>query len=290
MDKIKNKIKNKLTEIYSNYLDDDKLNNIEKYILEKFKKYEYKGRSVRLYYKNNIFAKIDERKTNQLKYEFNDNSLILGKFPKEIIIIYLLRRVLPNNIIKIKKYYFNSNKQILIMKNIPLTLDEFIKNKNDIDTINLIFIQIFLIIAIFQYKYKFIHNDLSTKNILLRKTNESTNYKLNGKIYTIKCRYMPVLIDFATSGTHEINKEEFVIYDTESMNNKNVYKNKYEFKITDKNYRWYLLDNNIYDPFFDIYYMIKHIDIQVPIIEEYKKLYNNIIDFIDNSAVFRSFL
>jgi serine/threonine protein kinase len=291
-------IKNKLAKIYSKYLDNDKLDNMEKHIIKKFKKYEYNGRTIRLYYKNNIFIKIDERKTDQQSYILNETSLTLGKFPKEIIMIYFLRKILPDNIIKIKKYYFNSNKQILIMNKTDLTLDEFInthiKNEQYYKTINLIFVQIFLLFAILQSYFNFIHNDLSPKNILLQPINDNEYiiYVLSNKTYKLKCEYIPILIDFATSGIHKIGDKKFSIYDTESLKNKNAYVNKTNetLLINNKKYRWYLLDNNIYDPLFDMYYLINHIPSNIPVIHDYKKKNNLLIDFINESIIFKHYL
>ena len=269
-------IKHKLDIIYKKYVNNDILKKIENRIKEKFKKYEYISaikRPVLLYYKKNIFIKIDERTTDQKTYKLNENELYVGKFVKEIIIVYLLRKVLPKNIIKIKKYYFNSNKQILIMNRIELTLYDYLKSDNRNEkTVNNIFRQIFLIIGILQDTYKFMHNDLSLKNILLNKTDKPIKYKFKNNKYIIDCEYIPILIDFATSSIHMINNKSFNVYDTETINNK--YKSKNINKLDMNKYRWYILDNNIYDNTFDLNYMFNQIEEKINIIEDYKNNMN----------------
>jgi hypothetical protein len=256
---------NIIIKIFNHYLDHNKLDKIEKKLIKNMNILKYTGRNVKLYYSNNKFIKIDYRNSDQKTYFSNDDSLYLGKFPKEILINNILRKELPNNIIKIKNYYFNSNKQIIIMEKILLTLEELLSTNNDIDMLNHIFIQIFLIIAILQDKFNFCHLDLKSNNILLKHTDlEFITYRISNKTYNIKSfSYIPVLIDFATSSIGKISNRKFNIYDTESIKNKKFKAKSDLDNLNNPNkYRWYLLDNNIYDPLFDIFYLIINLNIK----------------------------
>lgn len=276
-----------INDIFANYIED--IDEIVKMITVKFKKYtKHVGRNVQLFYKKNTFIKIENRTSNQKKYEFHNNKLYLGKFPKEIILNKIINNILPNNIIQIKKYYFNNKTQILIMNNIDITLGTILMKNINSSSLNYIFIQIFLIIAILQENFKFMHNDLTPNNILLKKNDiEYINYELHNNVYKIKCEYIPVLIDFATSSIHKINNYDFIIYDTESLENMSKY--NYVKNINDKKYRWYILDNNIYDPVFDIKYLLQHVENKhIDIINEYKKSENkNLNIFIEQSNEFK---
>lgn len=255
-----------LNKIFSHYISDNELQTIQSKLTKGLKTLNYSGRKIKLYYNNDIFIKIDTRTTDQEKYIINNDSLLLGKFPKEILINNILRKELPDNIVKIINYYFNNKMQIIIMENTILTLEQLIKQlikQKDTTIIDGICRQLFMILAILQEKFNFMHNDLLPRNILLRPTSkELIEYTLDNKKYTLKTfGYIPILIDFATSGIHKMNGNMFSIYDTESLANKRTYK--------PNEYRWEVLDNNIYDPALDLYYFIQHLDIDVPIIKQY---------------------
>ena len=111
-----------LDKIFSHYISDNGLQIIQSKLTKGLKTLNYSGRKIKLYYNNDIFIKIDTRTTDQEKYIINNDSLLLGKFPKEILINNILRKELPNNIVKIINYYFNSKTQIIIMENTILTL------------------------------------------------------------------------------------------------------------------------------------------------------------------------
>ena len=219
-------MENILQKIFTHYLSDDDLNKKEKTIknIPGIKKVNYPAqRNIDLYQTKKYFIKFDKRTTDQKKYILTKNSLHLGKFPKEILINNILHKELPNNIVKIHNYYFNSNKQILIMENIPMTLKEYItKYSKDTNKLGSLFTQIFLLFAILQDKYKFMHKDLTLSNILLKHyPNENITYTYQNKPYTIKSyNVAPVVIDLATSTILKLNNTDFIIYDTETLNNK----------------------------------------------------------------------
>ena len=255
-----------LDKIFSHYISDNEIQIIQSKLTKGLKTLNYSGRKIKLYYNNDIFIKIDTRTTDQKKYIINNDSLLLGKFPKEILINNILRKELPDNIVKIINYYFNNKMQIIIMENTILTLEQLIKQlikQKDTTIIDGICRQLFMILAILQDKFNFMHNDLLPRNILLKPTSqESIEYTLDNKKYTLKTfGYIPILIDFATSGIHKMNGNIFSIYDTESLANKRTYK--------PNEYRWEVLDNNIYDPALDLYYFIQHLDVDINIINQY---------------------
>ena len=184
-------MENILQKIFTHYLSDDDLNKKEKTIknIPGIKKVNYPAqRNIDLYQTKKYFIKFDKRTTDQKKYILTKNSLHLGKFPKEILINNILQKELPNNIVKIHNYYFNNTKQILIMENIPMTLKEYItKYSKDTNKLGSLFTQIFLLFAILQDKYKFMHKDLTLSNILIKHyPYENITYTFQNKPYTIK--------------------------------------------------------------------------------------------------------
>jgi len=259
-------VKNILLKIFYHFVSDEDIAKQTKIIIERMKKINISIiRDIEMYSDENYFVKFDKRTSDQRKYILTDNSLYLGKFPKEIIINNFLRKELPSNIVKINNYYFNNNNQILIMENIPLRLSEFmIQNTNNLDILNDICLQIFFIIAILQDKFKFMHKDLTTNNILLRPTDESIiNYNLYNKIYYVKSHgYIPVLIDFASSTIFKSYDNKFIIYDTETL--KSRYNHKLIYKKNDiitykKKYFWYIRDTNKYVSSYDIFFFINEL-------------------------------
>ena len=262
-------VKNILLKIYYHFVSDEEITKQQNIIIERMKKINIDvKRDIEMYLGDNYFVKFDKRTTDQRKYILTDNSLYLGKFPKEIIINNILRKELPNNIIKINNYYFNNHNQILIMEYVSLRLSDYmIKNINNLDTLNDICLQIFFIIAILQDKFKFMHKDLTTTNILLKPTNESTiNYNLHNKIYSIKSHgFIPVLIDLACSTIFKSYDNKFIIYDTESLNSKysheSITKNENNHTIiTDiKKYNWYIRDVNKFVSSYDIFFFINEL-------------------------------
>jgi hypothetical protein len=179
-----------LNKIFSHYISDNELQTIQSKLTKGLKTLNYSGRKIKLYYNNDIFIKIDTRTTDQEKYIINNDSLLLGKFPKEILINNILRKELPDNIVKIINYYFNNKTQIIIMENTILTLEQLIKQlikQKDTTIIDGICRQLFMILAILQEKFNFMHNDLLPRNILLRPTSkELIEYMLDNKKYTLK--------------------------------------------------------------------------------------------------------
>lgn len=280
-----------LNKIFLHYLDQSELLKKEKEILsiKDLQKYNYKGRTISLYFNDSYFIKIDYRKNDQKKYILKDNSLLLGKFPKEIILIGILRKELPNNIVKIKNYYFNSEQQILIMENEGITLKNLIMNNlDDFNLINTKLHEIFIILAILQDKFNFMHKDFKAENILMKKTSDEFNiYNLNNKEYKIKSfGYIPVLIDFATSTIFKIYDKDFEIYDIE-LNIYNHNPNKFSDIINQKlfidKYLWYIRDINHFNHSIDIYRLVLsineviHVD-KIKIIKSYFKE-SNIKDY-----------
>ena len=278
-------MENILQKIYTHYLSDDKIKEKEKTIknIPGIKKVTINvNRDIELYQTKKYFTKFDKRTTDQKKYILTKNTLDLGKFPKEILINNILYKELPNNIVKIHNYYFNNTKQILIMENIPMTFKEYImKNKQDTNKINTLCTQIFLVLAILQDKFKFIHKDFHLNNILLKYyPHENIQYTFQNKIYTIKSyNVVPVLIDFATSSIFKLNNNEFTIYDNNIADlNKKYIHNKQPDIITDlKKYWWYIHDVNKFNPSYDIYIFLYNlaeiIDIKnIPILNSYISL------------------
>ena len=261
-------IRNILLKIFYHFVSDEEISKQQKIIIERMQKINIDvKRDIEMYLGDNYFVKFDKRTTDQKKYILTDNSLYLGKFPKEIIINNFLRKELPNNIIKINNYYFNNHNQILIMEYISLRLDIFLtQNINNLDILNDIFLQIFFIIAILQEKFKFMHKDLTTTNILLRPTNESIiNYNMNNKIYSVKSHgYIPVIIDLASSTIFKSYNNKFIIYDTESLNSKynhdsNIHKNNNHIITDIKKYNWYIRDVNKFVSSYDIFFFINEL-------------------------------
>jgi len=277
------------------------------------------GRNVTLYCNENYFIKIEYRKVNQKKYllelkssnkctpliynpnnlgvkvcapkreivcDFelpiclNNDYLLLEKFPKEIIINGIIRKELPNNIIKIKNYYFSDEEQILVMEHAGITFKDFIINNiKDYDAINTKIYEIFIILAILQNKFKFMHKDFKYENITMKKINDEFNtYILNNKKYKIKSYgYIPVLIDMATSTIFKIYNKDFEIYNFKNNPYKHdrtsypKYINSHTFI---SKYEWYMRDVNRYIEGFDIYRLIYSISLttnisKIRIIKEY---------------------
>ena len=245
-----------IEKIFVHFVNDDFLYEKQNEINKFMKKNDYDGlRTIDIYENDKLFCKIDYRKTNQEKYIFGDTSLYLGKFPKEILINKLLRSKLPQNIVHIHDYFFNSNKQIIIMEKIPMTFTSFIIEKihgYEKNLVNDIFKQIFLLIAVLQYNFEFIHNDLWADNILIKDNIDDIDniYNIAGFDYIVKSRYTPVLIDMSRSGIHKINSDVFTIYDTETMDNQKLYK-----KPKNMLSQWAILDYNLYVDNFDIYFL-----------------------------------
>jgi GNAT superfamily N-acetyltransferase len=278
-------IRNILLKIFYHFVSDEEISKQTKIIIERMQKININvNRDIEMYLGDNYFVKFDKRTTDQKKYILTDSSLYLGKFPKEIIINNFLRKELPNNIIKINNYYFNNHNQILIMEYISLRLDVYLnQNINNTDILNDIFLQIFFIIAILQEKFKFMHKDLTTTNILLRPTNESIiNYNMNNKIYSVKSHgYTPVLIDLASSTIFKSYDQNFIIYDTESLNSKYSHKLIYKKEdiITDINkYFWYNRDVNKFVEGYDIFTFINNLNklnptfLNINIIKKYNEI------------------
>jgi len=279
-----------IKKVYSHYLSDNELLLKEKEILElsDIKKFDFKGRNINLYYNENYFIKIDNRNENQKKYIKTNKSLMLGKFPKEIIINNIIRKELEANVIKINNYYFNDKKQILVMENAGITFKELIIKENEQNNLELIndkVYEIFIILGILQNKFKFMHKDLKSENILMKKTTSEFNeYIIGDKEYKIKSHgFIPVLIDFATSTIFKIYFTDYEIYDTfkSSYNHNNVKNLKNNELMTPdfflNKYLWYIRDTNKFNPTFDIYNLIisinEIIDVsKIKIIKEYFKL------------------
>jgi hypothetical protein len=277
-----------IKKVYSHYLSDNELLQKEKeiYSLKDLKKFDFKGRNIELYYNENYFIKIDHRQEDQKKYVFEKSSLMLGKFPKEIIINNIIRKELEANVVKINNYYFNDKKQILVMENAGITFKDFIiKELNNVDLINDKVYEIIIILCILQNKFKFMHKDLKTENILMKKTkSEFNNYMIGDKEYKIKSHgYIPVFIDFATSTIFKIYFTPFEIYDTlkssYTHNNMKNLKNN-ELMTPDfflNKYLWYVRDINKYNYSFDLYNLIVSINqvmniSKIKCVEEYFKI------------------
>jgi hypothetical protein len=262
-----------IKKVYLHYLSDKVLLEKEKEILmlNDLKKFDYKGRNIDLYYNENYFIKIDHRNKDQQKYKLEDKMLMIGKFPKEIIINNILRKELEANIVKINNYYFNSSKQILVMENAGITFKDLIINEKDnLKLINEKIYEIMIILAVLEDKFKFMHKDLKTENIIMKKSlNEFNSYIINGKEYKIKSHgYIPVFIDLATSTIFKINNQEFEIYDI--MKSTYVHNtNRFNGSITPKDflnkYLWYIRDVNIYNSSFDLYYLLTSINLIIDI-------------------------
>jgi hypothetical protein len=268
------------------------------------------NRNVTLYCNENYFIKIEYRKANQKKYLLelkssnkctpliynpnnlgvqvcapkrevvcnfelpiclNNDYLLLQKFPKEIIINGIIRKELPNNIIKIKKYYFSDEEQILVMEHAGITFKDFILNNiKDYDAINTKVYEIFIIIAILQNKFKFMHKDLKCENITMKKINDEYNtYILNDKKYKIKSYgYIPVLIDMATSTIFKIYNKDFEIYNFKNnpyTHDRVSYPKYINSKLFIGKYEWYMRDVNRYIEGFDIYRLIYSISLSIDI-------------------------
>jgi hypothetical protein len=279
-----------IKKVYSHYLSDNELLLKEKEILElsDIKKFDFKGRNIDLYYNENYFIKIDNRNENQKKYIVTKKSLMLGKFPKEIIINNIIRKELDANIVKINNYYFNDKKQILIMENAGITFKELIikeNQKNNLELINDKVYEIFIILIILQNKFKFMHKDLKCENILMKKIeNEFNEYIIGDNEYKIKSHgYIPVFIDFATSTIFKIYSTEFEIYDIlrSKYNHNNMINLKNNRLMTSdfflNKFLWYIRDINKFNSTFDIYNLIvsmnEIIDVsKIKIIKEYFEL------------------
>jgi hypothetical protein len=276
-----------IKKVYSHYLSDKELLEKEKEILmlNDLKKFDFKAlRNISLYSNENYFIKIDYRNNNQKSYKLEDNILMLGKFPKEIIINNILRKELEFNIVKIHNYYYNDAKQILIMENAGITFKEIIlKELNNLEFLNDKIYEIMIILGILDDKFKFMHKDLHTQNILMKKTNNKYNeYILNGKEYKIKSHgYIPVFIDLSTSTIFKINDKQFEIYDilksTYVHKDLNIFKGLIKPDIFLNKYVWYIKDVNKYNPTFDLYYLFTNInefiDIsKIKIVKDYFKM------------------
>jgi hypothetical protein len=274
-----------LKKVYLHYLSDKELLEKEKEILmlKDITKFDFKGRNIDLYYNENYFIKIDHRNEDQKNYKLEDRLLMLGKFPKEIIINNILRKELEFNIVKIHNYYFNDIKQILVMENAGITFKELImKEINNLEFINDKIYEIMIILGILEDKFKFMHKDLHTQNIIMKKTNNKYNeYILNGKEYKIKSYgYIPVLIDLSTSTIFKINDKQFEIYDilkSTYVHNVNKFKGLIKPDIFLNKYVWYIKDVNKYNPTFDLYYLFTNInefiDIsKIKIVKDYFKM------------------
>ena len=262
-----------IKKVYSHYLSDKELLEKEKEILmlNDLKKFDFKGRNIDLYYNENYFIKIDHRNEDQQKYKLENKSLMLGKFPKEIIINNILRKELSENIVKINNYYFNNTKQILVMENTGITFKDLIMNeKNNLEIINEKIYEIIIVLAVLEDKFKFMHKDLKTENIIMKKTeNEFNSYIIDGKEYKIKSYgYIPVFIDLATSTIFKINNKEFEIYDimkSTYIHNTNKFNELINPKEFLNKYLWYIRDINKYNPSFDLYYLFTSINLIVDI-------------------------
>jgi hypothetical protein len=275
-----------IKKVYSHYLSDKELLEKEKEILQlnDLKKFDFKGvRNINLYYNENYFIKIDHRNNDQKSYKLEHNKLLLGKFPKEIIINNILRKELEFNIVKINNYYYNDRKQILVMQNEGITFKKLIMNDlSNLELINDKIYEIFIILAILDKKFKFMHKDLHTQNILMKKTdNEYNEYILEDKKYKIKSYgYIPILIDLSISTIFKINDKQFEIYDIlKSTYVHNI--KKFVGLITPdiflNKYVWFIKDINKYNPTFDIYYLFTNInefiDIsKIKIVKDYFKM------------------
>jgi hypothetical protein len=257
-----------LNKVFLHYLDQSELLKKQKEILsiKDLQKYNYKGRKVSLYFNDSYFIKIDYRKEDQKKYIIKDNSLFLQKFPKEIILTDILRKELPNNIVKIKNYYFNNENQILIMENAGITLKDLIKdNLKNITLINTKLYEIFIILAILQDKFNFMHKDFKAENILMKETSDEFNiYNLNNKEYKIKSNgFIPVLIDFATSTVLKIYDKQFEIYNIQPnayTHNPNKFSEIINQKLFMDKYLWYIRDINHFNEKIDIYRLVLSIN------------------------------
>ena len=281
-----------IKKIYSHYLSDKELLEKEKEILmlNDLKKLDFEDQKVNLYYNNNYFIKITCIHEYTKEYKLTNNYLIIDKFPLEIIINNILRKELPNNIVKFNNYYFNNSKQILVMENAGNTFrDLLISNINNLELINTKIYEIIIILAIFEDKFKFMHKDLHYKNIIMKKTqNEYNMYNLHGKEYKIKSYgYIPVIIDFGTCMIFKLYNKEFIIKREIKKNNNlsNKFKNLKIIKLTDFNdYITYVRRLVLYIPSLDIFKLFVSIQrkfnnaYSIPIIKEYIDM-NNIKNF-----------
>lgn len=277
-------IKIKLLSIIGRYVSSEEMTKQKSYVISKFNKFNIDvTRNIEMYADENYFIKIDKRTTDQEKYIFNKDSLYLGKFPKEIIINEILRSCLRPNVVKINNFFFNNSEQMLVLENIPLRVSDFFTTHIDnIKLLNSICYQIFIMIAIFQEKFEFMHKDLTTTNILLRQTNKPIIvYTLNNRKYKVETYgYIPVLIDLSVSTIFKFKGKHMTIYDTESLDVKfkhNLFNNlkKNDMIIDIKKYNWYIRDINKFIASYDIFFFItklKELDnnlLKIPIIKKY---------------------
>lgn len=269
-------MENILDKIYSHSLNDNMIKQKIKKILSLDKiKILFNNKNEKFYKNNTYFIKyININKNEQYtskQIESNNNSIFLHQFPKEILIIYLLKKELPENIISINNYYFSDTNFLLIMNNDgELFLDFIKKNKNN-KILDSICLQLFFILAILQDKFEFMHKNLNFNNIIIKKYNDTIiKYTLKDITYEVKTyNYIPVLYNFSYSTIFKIYDKKMEIYDKET-NKKNIttiVKNS-DF-IT--NYREYILKNNYFISSYDIFYLISSFKYKQPII--YTKLY-----------------
>jgi hypothetical protein len=166
------------------------------------------------------------------------------------------------------------------MENAGITFKDLImKDKNNLELINSKLYEIFILLAILQHKFKFMHKDLKCENILMKETSSEFNeYSLDGKQYKIKSYgYIPVLIDMPTSTIFKIDNKDFEIYDiikSTYVHNINKFKKLINPKDFLNKYLWYIRDVNKYNPSFDIYHLIISINLiidisKIKIIKEY---------------------
>ena len=241
-------------------------------------------------YENEYFIKIGSFQNNELiKFNLKENNDKLFIYSSGFLHDIIINKILNNNklpfFIKYFDFDYSDKNSILVMEYVPLSFHTYLMNNVNKETLDILLIQIIFLIHILQKKYKFMHLDMSVKNILLEKTNKKyIKFKINEKFYKIPTfGFIIKLIDFSTSQIHKLNKKPIIIKNI--IYEQNKYNNIEKRKVSLKHYLYYLKDNSIYDDKIDLFLLMFYSNIypkmkQSILYNEYDKImkgisYNN---------------
>ncbi len=179
-----------------------------KYIMDKLEdKYDKeliftkKSSGIKIYsmkYKNinNIFLIKFWEKENTFINESLISITTINKVRKKLLNFSIIYGITKNYEYENKKYFVSFYEYID-----GISLNEFMKNASEKD-LDCIILQVIYALAYVHKNYCFVHNDLHTKNIIIKELDKEYNipyYDKDDKLFYIKSKYLPVIIDFEGS-------------------------------------------------------------------------------------------
>ena len=178
--------------------------------------------------KTNPFAK-NEISNVYIGNLFNDMNFIVKEtsddlvFYNELLINNYINNensIIPNLALFYGKLNQNNNTYLIFEYIKGITYEEFLLYNRNIDDHISVFFQILLVLGYLQEKYMFSHYDLHNKNILIVNYDEYINYQIpiKNKLYNIKTKILPVIIDFGLSTIYDFENCNFKSYNKFYLN------------------------------------------------------------------------